>query len=359
MPRLSADWNWKPTKLGRGIHRFQKPAYRDISGRRLHIERLEGRLVLSTTWVVNTPLDVVNPTDGLRSLREAVEIDAISGDTITFNPSLASDSITLEFGEIQFGKGVTIDATMLSSGVTIHADADSRIFNIVDTTFGSAPPTVTLKGLTLTGGDIAESTPGNRDGQGGAIRSAGILTLENCNIHDNAATSGGGVYVVVDSAGSAPRVILDIKNSHINANTASLNGGGVGVHIASSGLVDKIKISESELSHNEAIGNGGALWIDAWNSNQSTELTAVTMDDNHALLGGSIYSWKSSLRTMESRITGSTATNQGSGIYAKATADSIVDIRDSEIAGNEGFQGGGIYTFLDSTSALNIADCLS
>ena len=52
--------------------------------------------------IVTTTADVVDPTDGLTSLREAVDYaDANPGDnTITFDPSLAGQTITLTSGEL-------------------------------------------------------------------------------------------------------------------------------------------------------------------------------------------------------------------------------------------------------------------
>ena len=58
------------------------------------------------------------------------------------------------------GKSITIDASNLSSGITIDAGGGTdgvvgngdgtRIFDITDPTFGSSPPQVTMIGLTLT-----------------------------------------------------------------------------------------------------------------------------------------------------------------------------------------------------------------
>ncbi len=150
---------------------------------------------------VNTAVDEddgVN-VDGI-SLRDAINA-AVANDTINFNPASAGLNggiIALQHGEIPFGKSLTIDASMLTSGLTIDANDPTpntledpgdwhdgiRIFNITDpsglTSVSIIGPAV---GLTLTGGDP--------DGDGGAILAAGNLSLINCVITNNTAKAGG------------------------------------------------------------------------------------------------------------------------------------------------------------------------
>ena len=111
----------------------------------------------------------------------------MNGGTITL------DSVE---GEIAFeDKSLTIDASMLTNGLTIDAQLNSRIFNITDTSLGVSPPEVELKGLTLVNGSAS--------GNGGAIRSEGLLTISNSTISGCTATSfGGGVYVKVQNNGT-------------------------------------------------------------------------------------------------------------------------------------------------------------
>jgi hypothetical protein len=102
---------------------------------------------------VTTNIDVLDQNDNLTSLREAI-INTLDGGTINFAAGI--NSITLlngtNLGELQFSNSLTIDGGTV--GVTIHAAANSRIFDITDPTNGSLPPLVTLKGLTLDGGNI-------------------------------------------------------------------------------------------------------------------------------------------------------------------------------------------------------------
>jgi hypothetical protein len=108
--------------------------------------------------------------DNQISLRDAV-LAANPNDTIEFNTALNGATIDLSdsLGEIAFGKGLTIDASVLSNGITIDAGKGTddelgngdgfRIFHIVGST--TSPPVVTMKNLTLKGGDVS--------GDGGAI----------------------------------------------------------------------------------------------------------------------------------------------------------------------------------------------
>jgi predicted outer membrane repeat protein len=129
-------------------------------------------------------------TDGDASLRDAIAV-AVAGDTINFASSLNDATLPLTLGQIAFGKNLTIDASMLSSGVTIDAGDTTatqgdgiRIFNITDPTFGSATPLVTLKNLTLKRADSS--------GAGGAINSAAQLDVQDCKFIDNESTLIGG-----------------------------------------------------------------------------------------------------------------------------------------------------------------------
>jgi hypothetical protein len=173
--------------------------------RKLHCELLEDRRMLAPV-TVSTNLDVVdgnigsiallisNPgPDGRISLREAIGAanQDVLNDTITFDPSLSGQVINLTTasgGQIEISGVVTIDASALSGNLTIHAAANSRIFNVT----GGASTVVTLKHLLLTGGNVFSSG-------GGAISASASLTIERCTITGNQASAGGGVSFIGSS----------------------------------------------------------------------------------------------------------------------------------------------------------------
>ncbi len=169
-----------------GKQRNYSPSFR---GRRLHCETCEERRVLATFYVANDGDGIVTgPGDQPGTLRQAIfDADNVAGvDEIRFstNPAdgLNGGTITLTQGELSISEAVTIDAAMLSLGLTIDAGDGTdgvfntgdgfRIFNITDPTSGAAPPLVTLQGLTLTGGDSYFG--------GGAIFSRARLSLADC-----------------------------------------------------------------------------------------------------------------------------------------------------------------------------------
>ena len=189
----------------------QKVVSRAMSlGRQLRIEPLEDRRLLAT---VTTNIDFTDPDDGLMTLREAI-IATLPGGTVNFAPSLNSATITLNsdpgYREIAFSKNLTIDGG--TAGLTIHAAANSRIFNIS----GGGSTLATLVGLTLEGGDLVI--------EGGAIKSTARLAMRDCIVQNNKADHAGGVYVQVTGGGATPRDVLKIEDCVFRDNQSNYGG---------------------------------------------------------------------------------------------------------------------------------------
>jgi hypothetical protein len=152
------------------------------------LEPLEERRLLAIT--VTTNLDIVDAADGVVSLREAIA----GANSVAGPESIAFDfghdgpaTILLTMGALTIADSLTINGpgaqllTIDASGNDPTPDQDngdgSRIFAISRPGVDLAD--VTLRGLTLTGGDQQTS--------GGAISNLERLLVSDCTITGNAA----------------------------------------------------------------------------------------------------------------------------------------------------------------------------
>ena len=221
----NAEYEIRVRALGDGAE------YLDSEYSTLSVTTLE-----TPSTVVTTNIDVVDPYDGLISLREALDY-AQSGDTITFDEALQGKTIALELGELTTSKTLTIDATNSAPGLTITGQDASRILNLAENA------DVEIDGITMTNGFS--------DGRGGAIYvSSASLSLIDCAVINSASENNGGAVCVatepdaaegnftatntlfagnVAQSGGAFEVYgatATLYNCTVAGNTASRNGGG-------------------------------------------------------------------------------------------------------------------------------------
>ena len=134
-------------------------------------------------------LIVTNTADsGPGSLRQTIS-DAAAGDTITFDPSLAGQTISAT-GSYIINKDLTINGPSASSHIRLsrlsgycpiaNISAGSTI-NILNLDFVNASCPTIISGVVITT-------------DGGGIYNAGTLTIQNSSISSNRATNGAGVY---------------------------------------------------------------------------------------------------------------------------------------------------------------------
>jgi hypothetical protein len=195
-----------------------------------------GATEFTGSLVVTTELDVVDATDGLLSLREAVALAnaGADADTIIFDASLGGKTVTLTAGELTLTQDVTIDGDVNGddrADITISGNDTSRVFNITGGTTD-----VDLLSLTLTDGNAG-------DYRGGAIAAFSISTLEieDTTIRNSTSGIGGGLSVFATDA--------ILTNSLITGNSSS-QGGGVEVTSNSTLMITNSSIHDNVASDN-------------------------------------------------------------------------------------------------------------
>ena len=193
------------------------------------------------------------------SLREAIAAAAASPgvELIRFAPVLNGGTITLGGTQLTVDTDVMIDASSLPAGVSVSGNDLSRVFR---TMFGR---TVSMAGLTVTGGHIFE-------GDGGGILNEGTLNLKNVTVAGNQAysayweSSGGGIYNYEG--------ILTIESSTVAQNKIWFGYGG---GIANDGVLNLINSTVAR-NHVED-GGGGGIQNTQWGW---TTLRHSTISDN-------------------------------------------------------------------------------
>ncbi|MBR4752570.1 MAG: fibronectin type III domain-containing protein [Thermoguttaceae bacterium] len=264
--------------------------------------------VLATTGadvpstVVTTNIDVVDDTDGLISLREAIN-NASNGDTITFAPSMKDKKIILSNGQLPSGKSITIDALNLydegAPGVTIDGNG-GKIIN--------TRSKLTIKGIRFTNGG-----GGRGDGTSscGAIEFYADFTVSYC-VFTNC--DGGDARYTYGGAIKADECNVSIDHCVFD-NNKSGQGGAVRLwDVKSVSISDTLFVNNKAVS-NDAGGQGGAIYIRAKDNNNNTFFTNVTIYGNSASGGcGGVYMQAGTATLRNTIIVGNTG-GDGSGSF--------------------------------------------
>jgi len=299
-------------------------------------------LLAATTTSANAATIIVTNTNdnGPGSLRQALA-DANNGDTINF---AVSGTIGVTSAELLIDKSITVTGPGPDTlAVSRTSNTQFRVFQVAQ-----LGRTVNIEGLKISNGDAGF------DYGGGILNNQATLTITNCSVVDNIASSGGGVY---NSDGGS----LTIVNSTVSGNDAGGGQNPSGGGVAGGSLT----IINSTISGNSAVGafpftfgNGGGI------SGVGT-ITNSTIADNYAGLdgGGISGEWTIASCTVSNNGAGGGTNNfpgTGGGVWGGGT------ISNSTISGNSVFGssfkgpglGGGIYavgtvTISDSTFSDN------
>jgi hypothetical protein len=226
----------------------------------------------ATTYTVNTPADndITGPTDcsgtpGGCSLRQATAKAAGTGNTV----SVPSGTYTLTLGDLDVAGPMTISGAGARTTTVNRTSIAKRIF------FIEGSGTVSVTGLTVSGGDssgdpfapcnggglyvntgvtlaLTDATVGNNladcpaGGAGGAIWVGGTLTLANTTLTGNEADqclgTGGALYTFGGT--------ITATNSTISGNHSSCPAGADGAGITAVGGSSSVTLRNVTLAGN-------------------------------------------------------------------------------------------------------------
>jgi len=325
------------------------------------IEPLENRLLFAV-FNVNSTADILNPPPGVVTLRSAIQQANATPGGNTINLTVAgvykitlrgtageNDNAAGEFAVLPGSGGASFINT--SGGyVVVDANQLSRAFDI-NPNFDPANPapafSVLMQGFTIENGSASDA--GNPDGSnatGGGIRDQGnaSLTLTNMTVTANTATADGG-GIGMENAVSA-RWSLILNNTTISDNHAGDAGGG----IESDGSGTVSVNAGSIITANTALNQGGGIWLDAvqgGNAFQSANLdvSGARISDNASLTsvaGGIGNAGNGVVNITASTISGNRAAMQGGGL-ADFNAQASWTLTQALVSNNfSGTNGGGI-----------------
>ena len=205
-----------------------------------------------STLVVNTTTDagygLLSPAGEL-SLSQAVGLaDFLGGNqTITFDPTAfaTAQTIALTAGQLELSDTsglLSIDGP--AAGLTIDAGGKSGVFQV------DGGATAALSGLTITGGSALA---------GGGLENFGTITLTDCTISDNSASSFGGGLCDVGTA--------TLTDCTISGNSATF-GGGVNAY-------GPLTLTACTVSGNSAAYGGGVFLVSSPDSRTTIGDTIV------------------------------------------------------------------------------------
>jgi hypothetical protein len=306
---LFSSWlrNWKCSlehKSALRRTRRRRPFFR-----RLFLETLEDRTLLSTYLVTNTGDNGgVNPAPGAGTgtLRQAI-IDADAAKTGT-----ATDPDLIQFASSLSGQTITLNGTALptisdsvtinglgASNLAISGNNQSGVF-IIDN-----GADVSIAGLTIEDGNAVNG--------GGIANIHGTLTVSNSIVSGNSASEfGGGVY---NSGGAS----MTVSNSTVQNNSASVSN------------------PSSEFGGGGGICNFGALTV--LGSTVSGNTTSGNTPDGD--YGGGGIANVNDLTVINSKITNNTVNNFGIGSGLFNVGGGAMTLSNATLSGNLSRNGAG------------------
>ena len=233
----------------------------------------------AATWTVNTTTDPSGAGacgTGICSLRQAIA-DASSGDTVMLPASATPYAVTL--GVIDVTNAITISGAAASPA--IEGDGSSQIFDVSGL---PATSTVTISGVTISGGEASGITAATESG--GAIYDdspGATVDISAVTLSGNTSTVGNGG--AIELAGGA----MEITDSTLGPNNVAM---GSSDFPGTGGAIDNddgtLSITDSTISGNtagttaggEPAGEGGGISDESNGTTGTTTLRYDTIASN-------------------------------------------------------------------------------
>lgn len=226
---------------------------------------------------------------------------------------------------------ITGSVTLTGQLTTIERPSSaSALFRIAEVSGTDA--TLTVKGITATGGDASE--------WGGCYMvdtgDSELVLQDSVVTGCQAGSAGGAIFVNGNDTSLEPTPNLEVTGSQLTHNTAGVVGGAIEVNTAAT-----VRVTNSTVSHNSA-SFGGAFDDE---SLFRVVVSGSTISANQAAgsgsgpwVGGAVFTQgiEGTFTLLSSRVLGNSAT-QGGGIYNLA----VLTLRNTLVSGNTAPGGGG------------------
>jgi hypothetical protein len=373
--------SWFPWRLARQYKGRARPAHAPAFRRRTRLacEQLEDRTVPSSVTAA-TVSDLIADINAANLAGGSNTITLAPGKTFTLTAVDNTNWGPTGLPVIAANDNLTIQG----NGDTIVRSATGPAFRLFDVASGA---TLTLEDLTLQGG-LASANGAAGGADGGAIYSAGALTLSAVTVTGNSAmgsatepAQGGGIYSVAASLALEAGTVIT-NNSALGSNTGPGYGGGVYVAGGTATLTG-VTLSSNTAQGGDygwygdwgGAGFGGALFVGyTFRTPATVTLSNCSLLSNAAVggkgtthlyaggsaEGGAVYVTGQASVTMTSDTLSSNSALGGVGprpsaalggaVYVSASAPSTVTLRGCTISGNSAqargkdvAEGGGIF----------------
>ncbi len=272
-------------------------------------------------------------------------------------------------GSILDDRDPAANPSILDGDIDGSFDPSGNAYHVVTVTDPSAP--VVLDGFTIRNGNAVGSNADQKRG-GGVYATNAHLLMTDCLVRDNIAEGdGGGIYA---SGGS-----LTLTDSTVRSNTTTGDGGdGGGIHasdvaavvsgclitdnelagdsaygggIECNGASGNLTLSDSTISNNRVLGNGGTGGIDIVGSSVKVRHCRIENNVADAATGGGIYVFGGSVEVTGTSITGNSAGTTG-GLWIGGGAVSLANSTLADNQSGTGFVNGGA-TILEGSLTLD------